>query len=85
MILDMNINLDGINEEFLENFEELIEETRVEYFIINPSTKEEIEKTKELCTQYERFKYSLPIEFLDYQDKNCIAIKISSHNELKKV
>ena len=34
MILDMNIKLEGIDEEFLENLEDLIEDTRVEYFII---------------------------------------------------
>lgn len=41
MILDMNIKIDGIDDEFLEELDELVEETRVEYFILNPKTKEE--------------------------------------------
>ncbi len=44
MVLDMNIELSGIDEEFLENFAELIEDTRVEYFIINSRSKEDLQK-----------------------------------------
>lgn len=85
MILDMNINLDGIDEEFLDDFEELIEDTRVEYFIINPETKEQLEKTQELCKEYERFKYTLPIQFIETKDGNCVALKVSSLDELQKL
>jgi hypothetical protein len=85
MILDMNINLQGIDEDFLEELEELIEETRVEYFIINSQTKEELEKTQSICRDYERFKYTLPVEFKDTKDKNCIAMKITQPDELNLV
>lgn len=85
MILDMNIKLEGIDEEFLEDFDELIEETRVEYFIINPSTQDEVEKTKSLCSEIQRFKYSLPIEFKDQKDDNCIAFKITNSSEIPLV
>jgi hypothetical protein len=63
MVLDMNIELSGIDEEFLENLAELIEDTRVEYFIINPRNKEDLQKAQELCFEVERFKYTLPVEF----------------------
>ena len=85
MILDMNIKLEGINEEFLEELDELIEETRVEYFIINPETKEDIEKTKSIANESQRFKYTLPIEFKDLKDDNCVAIKISSSEEINLI
>lgn len=76
MILDMNIQLKGIDEEFLEELDELIEDTRVEYFIINPTTKEELETTQNLCNESQRFKYTLPVEFIELQDQNCVALKI---------
>lgn len=82
MILDMNLQLDGIDEAFLEDLEDLIEDTRVEYFIINPNTQEELEKTKILCSDYERFKYSLPIEFKDMKDDNCIAYRIKKPDDM---
>ena len=82
MVLDMNIELSGIDEEFLENFAELIEDTRVEYFIINPKTIEDLEKTQKLCEEFERFKYTLPIEFIDKKDKNCVALRITKLDEL---
>lgn len=82
MILDMNIKLEGIDEDFLENLEDLIEDTRVEYFIINPKDKDELLKTKSLCEEFERFKYTLPIELKKYKDKNCVAIKISKIEDL---
>ena len=82
MVLDMNIALEGIDEDFLEELEELIEDTRVEYFIINPTTKEELEKTQNICNEYERFKYTLPIEFKDKKDNNCMALRITESSEL---
>jgi len=82
MILDMNINLNGINEEFLEDLDELIEETRVEYFIINPMTKEEVERTQVICKESQRFKYTIPIEFKDIQDENCVALRITQSAEI---
>lgn len=85
MILDMNIELSGIDEEFLEDFEELIEETRVEYFVINPKDTDELTKTKELCEEYERFKYTLPIELIEQKDDNCISMKISKIEEIDKI
>ncbi len=85
MVLDMNIELAGINEEFLENFAELIEDTRVEYFIINPRSKEDLQRTQELCEEFERFKYTLPIEFKDIKDENCVAMRITKAQELPLV
>ena len=85
MVLDMNIELTGIDEEFLENFAELIEDTRVEYFIINPRSKEDLQRTQELCEEFERFKYTLPIEFKDLKDKNCVAMRITKAQELPLV
>jgi hypothetical protein len=82
MVLDMNIELSGIDEEFLENFAELIEDTRVEYFIINPRTKEDLQRTQELCKEFERFKYTIPVEFQTLKDKNCVAIRIAKVQEL---
>ena len=85
MVLDMNIELEGIDEEFLEELEELIEDTRVEYFIINPTTQEEVKKTQNICKDYERFKYTLPIEFKEQKDENCIALKITQTSELNLI
>lgn len=85
MVLDMNINLDGIDEDFLDDLEELIEDTRVEYFIINPRSKEELEKTQEICSNYERFKYTLPVELIDSKDKSCVALRISDMSQLELV
>ena len=80
----MNINLAGIDEEFLEELDELIEETRVEYFTINPVTQKELEETKTLCKEYERFKYTIPVELIDSQDKNCVAIHIKNSTEINQ-
>jgi hypothetical protein len=85
MILDMNINLVGIDEEFLDELDDFIEDTRVEYFIINPKTKDELDKTQKISTKYQRFKYTLPIEFKDNIDKNCMAIRINQVDELDSI
>jgi len=82
MVLDMNIHIKGIDEKFLEELDELIEETRVEYFIINPTTQDELENTKNICSEYERFKYTVPIAFISSKDDNCVAVQIKHIDEL---
>jgi len=82
MIFDMNIKLEGIDEEFLEDFDELIEDTRVEYFLINPNNIDELKKSQELCREYIRFKYTTPTELRELRDENCVAIKIKDISEL---
>lgn len=85
MILDMNINLAGIDEEFLDELDDFIEDTRVEYFIVNPKTKEEVQKSLEIASKYQRFKYILPLEFLNDIDKNCVAIRINNVQQIDEV
>ena len=85
MILDMNISLSAIDDEFLEELDELIEDTRVEYFIINPKTKEELAQTKVLCSENIRFKYTLPIEFKEQKDSNCMAFQVTKEEEVDLV
>ncbi len=85
MILDMNINLAGIDENFLNELDDFIEDTRVEYFIINPRCKEEVIKTLEITSKYQRFKYTLPLQFLDDIDKNCVAIRINDTQQIDEV
>ncbi|XPV69685.1 MAG: hypothetical protein ACNI25_03730 [Halarcobacter sp.] len=82
MVLDMNIKLDGIDEDFLEDLDELIEDTRVEYFIINPKTKEQLDRTLEICSEYERFRYTLPIEFKEFKTNSCVAYSISKPSQV---
>lgn len=85
MILDMNIELSGIDKEFLNGLDDFIEDTRVEYFVINPSSKDALEKTLELCKKFRRFKYSLPVQYLEVMDKNCIALKVSQISDLELI
>jgi hypothetical protein len=85
MIFDMNIQLKGIDEEFLEELDEIIEDIRVEYFMINPTTQAEVIKAQLLCKETMRFKYSLPLEFKELQDENALAWQISSKDELDRV
>lgn len=85
MILDMNIFVEGIDEEFLEEFDELIEETRVEYFILNPKTKEELQKVQDLAILNQRFKYTMPLQFLSLKDDNCVAFNILKIEDLNIV
>lgn len=82
MILDMNLKIEGINEEFLDELDELIEETRVEYFIINPKTKEELQKAQDLAILNQRFKYTMYPQFLSLKDDNCVAFNILKPEDL---
>jgi len=85
MVLDMNISLVGITDEFLEELEELVEDMRVEYFIINPQDENETKKAQQIAKSCKRFKYTLPVELVYVQDENCVAFRISSVKELELI
>ncbi|MEA2028835.1 MAG: hypothetical protein U9N49_07655, partial [Campylobacterota bacterium] len=61
------------------------EDIRVEYFMINPTTQEELIKTQLLCQEIDRFYYTLPIEFKELQDDNALALRITSMRQLDDV
>ncbi len=82
MIFDLNIKLEGIDEEFLEELDDFIEDSRIEYFLINPKTKEELKEVQKICSECVRFKYSIPVKFNDEKDENCVAIKIEEIKDL---
>jgi len=85
MIFDMNINLEGINEEFWDELDEIIEDIRVEYFMINPTSKEDVIKAQEICKDQNRFYYSLPIEFSELKDESALALRITSSDQIAEV
>ncbi|MBN2825171.1 MAG: hypothetical protein JXQ76_07610, partial [Campylobacterales bacterium] len=85
MIFDMNINLEGINEEFWDELDEIIEDIRVEYFMINPTTKEDVIKAQKICKEQSRFYYSLPIELSELKDDNALALRITLANQISQV
>lgn len=85
MFFDTNIFTYGIDEDFLEELDEFIEDSRVEYFLINPKSKDEIEVVQNLCEKINRFKYVLPCEFLDLKDDNCVAVALSKIESLESI
>ncbi len=82
MIFDMNIRLEGIDEVFLEELEELIEDTRVEYFVINPVNEDELMRAREICAASRRFRYTLPVAFRELGDDNALALRVSGTDEI---
>lgn len=82
MILDLNINLLGIDEEFLEELDDFIEDYRVELFIMNLKNEEELERGQQICKFSNRFRYTLPVGLRKKRDNNCVGLVISDINHL---
>lgn len=85
MFFDTNIYIDRIDEEFLDELDEFIEDSRVEYFLVHPKNIDELEKVKSLASEINRFKYSIPFELLDLKDENCVAVFINDSTQLETI
>lgn len=76
--MTIDVNLCRADENFLENLDDIMEESMVQMFILHPSNPSEIEETKALAEEYESIFYSLPLHLHHEADGNCVAFSFMS-------
>lgn len=74
--MTIDVNLNRADEEFIDNIDEIIEESMVQMFILHPATLDEVNETKELADEYDCLFYSLPLYLREQADSHCVAYSI---------
>jgi len=74
--MTIDVNLSRTDEAFFEDLDEIMEETMVQMFIMHPADADEIEEAKTLARTYQQLFYSLPVEFSEQADENCVAYSV---------
>ena len=78
MTIDVNVKqLDNV---FLDDIDEIIEETMVQIFIVHPSTQEEIERVKDEAMQHNSIFYTVPYSLRETASEKCIGYKLDGND-----
>lgn len=80
MTIDVNVHY--ADKEFLDDIDEIIEDTMVQIFILHPKDKAELERAQEQANEHNPLFYAAPLSLLDHIDSNCVALHVDSLDTL---
>jgi hypothetical protein len=80
--MTIDVNLYRADEEFIDNIDEIIEESMGQIFILHPSSVLEINEIKELADEYESIFYSVPLHLRSEADSRCVAYSIKDERDI---
>ncbi|QOP41023.1 hypothetical protein [Sulfurimonas marina] len=83
MIID--VHLKNYDDNFIDNIEEIMEETNVQMFVLHPKDADALKEVQELTDEHHNIFYTVPVELADNTDKKCVAVYISTIQELESV
>jgi hypothetical protein len=73
------------DEQFLENIDEIMEETMVQIFILQPRDYDELTTAKEQADEYTAIFYCAPLTSYDEIDNNCVGFYVDNIHALEPV
>lgn len=79
--MTIDVNLYRADAEFIDNLEDIIEDSMVQMFILHPASLDEINETKELADEYESLFYSVPLHLRGEADNHCVAFSIKGEED----
>ena len=81
--MTIDVNVKAADADFLEEIDEIIEDTMVQMFFLQPEDAAALEKAKEGAEEYSALFYAVPLALRDAADANCVGYRIKSAGELK--
>ncbi|MDM5270802.1 hypothetical protein PGH07_01270 [Sulfurovum sp. zt1-1] len=81
--MTIDVNVEYTTEDFLDEIDEIIEDTMIQMFFLQPKNENELEKAKEDAEEYSALFYAIPLSFKDEIDANCIGYRIESASQLQ--
>lgn len=83
--MTVDVNVRAADEAFLDNIDEIIEDTMVQIFILQPRDLDELETAKEQADEYGSIFYCAPLSIYDEIDSNCVGFFVDNIHALKAV
>ncbi|WP_373070351.1 hypothetical protein [Sulfurimonas sp.] len=83
MIIDVNVS--ECDESFVEDLEDIIEDTMVQMFVLHPKDVDSLENVQELANEHNTIFYTTPADLSDQADTNCVGICISKTDDLASI
>jgi hypothetical protein len=76
--MTIDVNVKELDHTFLDDIDEIIEDTMVQIFIVHPSTQEEIERVKDEAMQHNSIFYTVPYTLRETASDKCIGYKLDT-------
>lgn len=78
--MTIDVNVKQLDHTFLEEIDEIIEDTMVQIFIVHPSTQEEIETVKNEAIQHNSIFYTVPYTLRGTASQKCIGYTLGAND-----
>ena len=80
--MTIDVNVKATNDDFLDEIDEIIEDTMIQMFFLQPEDGEALEKAKEDAGEYSALFYAAPLSLGMQTDANCIGYRVKNAAEL---
>lgn len=74
--MTIDVNVHRLDDDFLDEIEDIMEETMVQMFILHPHDSDALAEAKTHAASHNAIFYSVPAELLDEADENCIGCSL---------
>ena len=82
--MTIDVNVKTANDDFLDEIDEIIEDTMIQMFFLQPEDEAALEKAKEEAEEYSALFYAAPLPLAAQADANCVGYRVKSAEELKE-
>jgi len=83
--MTVDVNVRAADEAFLDEIDDIMEETMVQMFVLQPRDSDELETAKEQADLYTSIFYCAPVTCYDEIDDNCVGFFADNMHALKAV
>jgi hypothetical protein len=80
--MTVDVNVKNADTALLEEIDEIMEDTMVQLFILQPRTAEALEAAKEAAEEHAPIFYCVPLSMRDEADSNCIGYYLDAADSL---
>lgn len=83
--MTIDVWIERADEAFLDEIDEIIEDTMVQIFILHPKDEDELHKAKAQAQEHNPIFYCAPAALCDKIDAKCVAFFVNSVEELQRI
>lgn len=81
--MTIDVNLKATDDDFLDEIDEIIEDTMVQMFFLQPEGAAQLEKAKTDAAEHGPIFYAAPLALRSEADANCIGYRVTKSRELQ--
>ncbi len=80
--MTVDVNLKKIDDYFIEEIDEIMEDTMVQLFVTHPQSEDEIARVQEHANDLDALFYTVPLKLRNLADANCVGYSVTCNDNL---